>query len=213
MSIRTLSWKRMLTLFGIGAVFFVSTNQTPAEPIPSKNDRIVSQFICEYLRRGHLNQPPIGDEISQRMFRRFLKDIDPAKLYFTKADIDEFKKDELELDDMCQKGDLSFAYKVYEKFMERLAQRQKLVDEFVKAEHDFSAKESMNTDFDTIEYAKNDDELRERWRKRIKFDLLVERLATKPLPEAEAKQKVHSRYQGQLKRGNNSIITIFSNCF
>ncbi len=86
-----------------------------AEPVPGKHDRLVAQVICELLETGHVTRPKIGDEMSKRLFHRFLKDLDPGKVYFLKSDIDEFKKHETELDDMLLKGDVSFAYKVYDR--------------------------------------------------------------------------------------------------
>jgi carboxyl-terminal processing protease len=171
-----------------------------ADPRPEKHDQLIAKLVCEYLKQGHLNKPEIGDELSRRLFRRYLKALDPAKLYFTKSDVDEFKKQETELDDMVLKGDISFAYTVYAKFLARLAERQKLVEEFVAAAHDFTVKESISTDNDKIDYADTDEAIRERWRKRIKLDLLLQRIAEKPVPESEAKQKVLERYKGQLKR-------------
>src|SRR5207248_6981709 len=58
----------------------------------------------------------------------------------------------------------------------------------------------LETDYDKLPYAATEVELKERWRKRIKFDLLLHRVGEKPLPENEAKQKVLERYQGVLKR-------------
>jgi carboxyl-terminal processing protease len=171
-----------------------------AEPVPGEQDRLVVQLVCEFLRRGHLSRPKIDEELSRRLFTRFLKDLDPARLYYTKNDIDEFKKEETELGDQVLKGDLSFPYKAYARFVQRFTERLKLVEENVNASHDFTVKEYLNTDYDKLEWARGDDELKERWRKRIKFDLLLERIAKKPVPEAEARQKVLTRYQGLLKR-------------
>jgi carboxyl-terminal processing protease len=171
-----------------------------SEPVPGKQDRVVIQLVCNYLQQGHLSRPEIDDELSRRLFHRFLKDLDPTKLYFVKSDIDEFKKYEIQLDDLLLQGDMSFAYKVYERFVARLAERLKLVEEMVNAKHDFTVKENLDTEFDAIEYAKTEDDLRDRWRKRIKFDLLLHRLDKKPVPEAEARQKVLTRYQSSLKR-------------
>jgi carboxyl-terminal processing protease len=186
---------------------------TRAEPKLSKQDPLVARMVCEFLKRGHLNRPEINDEVSARLFRRFLKDLDPAKLYFLKSDVDEFKKFEKELDDQLLEGDLKFAYQVYERFITRLAERQKLIEELVNAKHDFTAKEYLDTDYDALPYASSVDELRERWRMRIKFDLLQQQLAEKPLAEDEAKKKVLSRYQATFKRwkqfDNSDLLELY----
>jgi carboxyl-terminal processing protease len=177
------------------APFWVS-----AQPAPGKDDRLVATMVCEFLQQGHVTRPMIGDEISKRLFRRFLKDLDPGKVYFLNSDIDEFKKYETDLDDMLLKGDVSFAYKVYERFIERVGQRLKLIDELTDAKFDFTVKEYLDTDTAKMDYPANDKELAERWRKRIKFDMLRERMGTKPLPEEEARKKVRDRYHNFARR-------------
>src|SRR5438552_18002809 len=131
MTQRTVHFQRFVVLLAALAGLYLGTSSALAEPKLSKQDRLVTQMVCEFLQRGHLSQPEIGDEVSRRLFRRFLKDLDPGKLYFLQSDIDEFKKQEIQLDDMLLAGDLSFPFKVYERLMTRLGQRQKLVQEFV----------------------------------------------------------------------------------
>jgi carboxyl-terminal processing protease len=171
-----------------------------AEPVPGKQDRLVVQLVCNFLKTAHLVKPEIDNEISKRLFQRFLKDLDPTKSYFLKGDIEEFRSYETKLDRMLEKGDISFAYKVYARLLTRIGESQKLVEELVAANHDFTVKEYLSTDYDKVDYASTPEDLRERWRKRIKFELLQEQLAKKPVPEAEAKQKILNRYQGALKR-------------
>src|SRR2546422_10203073 len=77
-----------------------------AEPVPSKNDRLVAQAVSELLQQGHVTKPEIDEKISKRLFQRYLKDLDPGKLYFLAEDIDEFKKQETELGGMLLKGDV-----------------------------------------------------------------------------------------------------------
>jgi carboxyl-terminal processing protease len=192
--------KRAVVLLAAVVGLFVVVGRTPAEPTPGKRDRLVIELVCDYLHRGHLTQPDIGDEVSRRLFRRFIKDLDPGKLYFTKADVEEFKKQETELDDQLLQGDITFAYKVYTRLLARMGERMKLVEELVKEPHDFTVKEYLSTDYDAIAHAGTPEELRERWRKRIKYDLLLQRLGDKPVPTEEAKQKVLTRYQGLFKR-------------
>jgi carboxyl-terminal processing protease len=178
---------------------FVLAVRSPAEPVPGRQDRLVTQVVCSLLQRGHLTRPDIANDLSRRLFQRVFKNLDPMKLYFVKADIDELRKDEGQLGAALLQGDISFAYKVYERYLTRIGQRVKLVAELVNAPHDFAVKESLNTDYDSMDYPSSDEELKERWRKRIKLDLLMERLGKKPVPEAEAKKKVLNRYQGRYK--------------
>jgi carboxyl-terminal processing protease len=191
---------RYLAFLAVLCALFLIPAPTPAEPQLAKEDRLVCKMVCEFLKHGHLSKPEIGDEVSRRIFRHFLKDLDPAKVYFLKSDVEEFKKDETELDDQLLAGDLSFAYKVYGRYIKRMEERQKLISEFVNAKHDYEAKEYLDTDNDAIDYARDENELRERWRKRIKLDLLMQRVGEKAVGEDEAKKKVLTRYEGALKR-------------
>ncbi len=117
----------MLRHFSVKPFFAVSIlltgllivpTRTSADPQTDKQNEMIAQLVCEYVKQGHLNKPEINDELSRRLFKRFLKELDPAKLYFMKSDVEEFKKQETVLDDQALKGDLSFAYKVYNRFVE-----------------------------------------------------------------------------------------------
>lgn len=171
-----------------------------ADPVPGKHDRLVIQLVTSYLQQAHIARPKIDDDLSKKLFRRYLKDLDPGKLYFLQSDIDEFKKLETQLDDQLLKGDLAFAYQVYGRYVSRLAERLPLIEELVKANHDFAVKEYLESEPDALAWATTPEELRERWRKRVKFDLLLPRLGTKPTPEAEAKQRIQARYANMVKR-------------
>ncbi|HMC64416.1 MAG TPA: S41 family peptidase, partial [Gemmataceae bacterium] len=193
------SWKRRALLAAV-AVLWLIPARGQAEPKPGKQDRRVIEMVIAYVHQAHLTRPEIDDKLSKRLFQRYLNDLDSAKLYFLKEDVDEFKKQETELDDQLLRGNVTFAYEVYERFLTRLTERQKLIEELVNAPHDFTVKEYLDSDTDKIDYAKDEAELKERWRKRIKFDLLLQRLGTKPVGDAEAKKKVLTRYQGAVKR-------------
>jgi carboxyl-terminal processing protease len=192
--------KRLLLLLAVTVGLLLIPAHAPAEPKLGKQDARVAQLVCDFLKEAHLSRPEIGEELSKRLFRRFLKDLDPNKIYFLKSDVEEFRKQEAELAGQLVAGDLTFPYTVYERLLKRIAERQKKVEELVEAKHDFTAKEMMDNDPDTLEYPADLDEANERLRKRIKFDLLLQKIAEKPVPEAEAKHKTLTRYQSAYKR-------------
>src|SRR5262249_2617963 len=138
MSHRILPAKRNLVLMVALAGLVLFAARLPGEPVPGKQDRLVARMVCYFLQNGHLTKPEIGEETSRRLFHRFLKDLDPGKLYFLKSDVDEFKGSEDELGAKLLKGDMTFAYQVYERFTTRVAERLKLIEELIKAPHDFT---------------------------------------------------------------------------
>ena len=73
-----------------------------------------------------------------------------------------------------------------------------MVDELLKQEHDFTVDEEMITDPDAVEYAKTKAEAYDRWRKRIKYDLLV--LKSDDVEGQEAIDRLRRRYHSFAKR-------------
>ena len=100
MSKRIPALSRPAFVLAILAGLYLAARPASAEPQLSPQDSLVARMVCTFVQEGHLNRPEIGDEISKRLFHRFLKDLDPAKLYFQKSDVAEFKKYETELNKM-----------------------------------------------------------------------------------------------------------------
>ena len=165
---------------------------------PSATDRNITFAITGLLKREHLLRHPLDDEISARWLEQFLKTLDPMKVYFTQADIDEFMRQKDQLDDQAKRGDVSFAYTVYKKLLARIDERVSLVDNLLTQAPDFNLDEELVIDPDKIQYCKSDSDVREAWRKRIKYDLLV--LKAEKVVGQEAIDKLTRRYRSFAKR-------------
>ena len=76
---------------------------------------------------------------------------------------------------------------MYQTLLKRIDERSRVVDESWPRHIDFTVDEEMITDPDATTYAQNDDEVRDKWRKRIKYDLLVQKADGKT--DAEAKRE------------------------
>ena len=93
---------------------------------------------------------------------------------------------------------MSFAYEVYGRFLKRVDERIPIVEELLKTKLDFNQKELIVIDRDIAAWAKTQDEVRDKWRRRIKYDLLVQKME-KVGPE-EARKKLLRRYTSFAKR-------------
>ncbi|MEX0978039.1 MAG: carboxy terminal-processing peptidase [Pirellulales bacterium] len=184
-----------LVLAVLSAAVLLGGRPSQAEPSgPVAADKQITRAITFLMNREHLTRHALDDEISARWLDNYLKMLDPRKVFFSQSDVDNWMNYKTQLDDMALRGDTSFAYRVFNQFLERLDQRVALVKELVRQPQDFAVDEEMDTDPDAIAYAKTDAELRDRWRKRIKYELL-DLEVEKDLKGKEAEDKIAKRYE------------------
>lgn len=178
---------------------------------PSTNDRQVALTVGRLMRRDHLTKHPLDDEISRRGLDLFLKSLDGMKLYFNQSDIDEFNQRRNDLDNMVAAGDVSFAYTVFNRLLKRVDEKVALAEELLKSELDFTADEVLVADPDKLTYAATPAEAKERWTKRLKYDILV--LKADKSNKEDVKQRLRRRYQSFAKRmhqtDSNELLEMF----
>lgn len=140
---------------------------------PTVINKHVAKLVTKLMQDDHLSNRPLDDKISQRAFDLFVKSLDPMKVYFAQSDIDEFSVWRTDLDDEMKRGDFTAAFAIFRRFLQRVDQRTETAANMVDADHDFTLKEEMVTDSDMLTFAATEEEAVEKWRKRIKYSLLV----------------------------------------
>ena len=198
-------WSCAALLAAAWVLQIASLAQAELPTAPSARDRQIALAVTTRLRQSHLSRQPLDDEVSRRCLKTFLKSLDPMKLYFYQEDVDAFRELETSLDDLARslRGDkemrfLQFAYDVYSTFLKRVDERVEVIDTLLARQHDFTVDEEMVTDPDVIQYARNPQEAYERWRKRIKYDLLL--LKAEGVEGDEAIERLTRRYHSFAKR-------------
>ncbi len=170
----------------------------PKLAAPTARDSMVARVIAKMMPDNHVSGTELNDTISQRALELFLKSLDPLKLYFLKSDIEEFARNQNNIDDMVRQGDLRFAYDIFNRFIQRVDERVAVAQELLKSDFDFTEKESIVIDPKATDYAANQDESRDRWRRQIKYALLDLKDDDKSGDEAkvgdEAVQQLQRRY-------------------
>ncbi|PQO35901.1 tail-specific protease [Bremerella cremea] len=187
-------------LVGASLLPQVAPAQAPIGPQANAlPERHISRMVSRLLLRDHLSNNPLDDTISERAFDKFLKFWDPLKLYFTQQDVNEFAANRKLLDDQVRSGNTEFAHKVFDRFVKRTVERVQTVDDLL-ANHEFNFDEDevFVTDGDKVDYPSNAAEATDRWRKRIKYDLLTQMADDKTLDEA--KERIRKRYHSYARR-------------
>lgn len=178
----------------------------PAPPVelaaPTTRDKVVTRVIANLMPKNHISTLGLNDEISERALALFLKSLDPMKLYFYQSDIDEFQKSSKKIDDMVRAGDLSLAYEIFGRFIDRLDERVSVAQELLGGEFDFDKDETIIIDPEAAKYATNADEARDRWRRQIKYALLD--LKDEGKEGEEALEQLRRRYARYARRWRKS---------
>ena len=170
---------------------------------PTIVNKMVAKLVTKLMQDDHLSNRPLDDQISQRAFDLFVKSLDPMKVYFAQSDIDEFAVWRTDLDDEMKRGDFTAAFAIFRRFLQRVDQRTETAAMMVDADHDFTVKEEMVTDSDLLTFATTEEEAVEKWRKRIKYSLLVFR-DDESRKDKEDEDKVDEDKEGEDKEGEGS---------
>jgi carboxyl-terminal processing protease len=197
---------KIFTLLVLGILLQINTpaatpDNTNASPqlTPGPNDDRIAYLTARLLENYHYSQHPLDKEMSEKFFDGYLDALDPQHLYFLKSDIAEFAHYRTNLNTLTindrEVADLSPAYQIFERFLERLKQRVAYDDKLLK--HDrfsLSTHEHILLDRRKAPYPKNLTEARHLWQQRLLYDYLQEVLSRRisptnssvilPLPES-----------------------------
>lgn len=174
------------------AVFFSFQKKQSVDP---QKDEILIEALRVILERGHYEPKMINDEFSEAVFDDFIENLDPYKRYFLASDIARFKKYHHDIDNQIFRRKFDFYQDVTEVFSQRLSEVEGFYQEILSKKFNYDKKESISLDEKSIEYAVNHEELKNVWRKHLKFSTLTR--LNDFLKEEEDKAKNDSEYKQQ----------------
>ncbi|MDH0747682.1 carboxy terminal-processing peptidase [Pseudomonas sp. GD03842] len=168
---------------------------------PDRDEVIASLNVVELLKRHHYSKPPLDDKRSEIIYQSYLKLLDPSRSYFMASDIAEFDKWRFQFDDFLKSGDLNPGFTIYKRYLDRIkarldfaiAQLNKGVDKI-----DLNTNETLLVDRKDAPWPKNEAELDDLWRKRVKDEVLRLKIAGKD--PAKIQETLTKRYKNQLAR-------------
>ena len=168
---------------------------------PDRDEIVASLNVVELLKRHHYSKPPLDDARSVIIYDSYIKLLDPARSYFTAADIAEFDKWKTQFDDFLKSGNLDPGFTIYKRYLDRVKQRldfalaelNKGVDKI-----DFTTQETLLIDRENAPWMKNQAELDDLWRKRVKDEVLRQKIAGKEPKHIQ--ETLTKRYKNQLAR-------------
>ncbi|MCL1864519.1 MAG: carboxy terminal-processing peptidase [Spirochaetes bacterium] len=171
------------------------------------------QFLLNQVLAYHVQYNTIDETISKRIFNNYIESLDYGKYYFYKSDIAEFSKSELLFGDYIAAGDYKVVFDIFKIYKERNNEAMELFKKLIKENYDFTKDEFIAVDREKITFAENESDMKERWRKNIKLQLLNYVSTGKNIDDG--KKKLEKKYELMKKRidemNNDKLLDIFMN--
>ncbi len=185
-SIRAFFWVAALAI-GIGCPTVRGNDSgSPSENLAMQfksdpNNPRIAYATAMLLGQFQYLQHPMDTEISQRFFNEYINALDPRHENFLQSDLGLFNLYRTNLDVLTTGGrgvsDLTPAYVVYERLVQRTRQHTDYALELLKADHfDFSADESIQVDRRHAAFPANLTEAKALCKQRLRYEYLQEKL-------------------------------------
>lgn len=162
----------------------------PKEKISDpEKDKLLIELLTFVIEKGHYSPSQIDDTFSKGVYKDYLEALDPSKRFFLQSDIDEFSKYETQIDDQINNKDLTFFDLTYNRLIKRMNESKAYYEDALASPIDYKKDETINTDYEKLPYAKNEKELKDRWRKQVKLSTLSSLVEKEKVQEEKVKSK------------------------
>ncbi|MGV3771922.1 MAG: carboxy terminal-processing peptidase [Verrucomicrobiales bacterium] len=180
-------------LAALFSIFFLA-NATLAVELNKIQAGKVASVVGRILEQAHYRQTPLDDKMSGQILTNYLNSLDYNHMIFLQSDVDKFtQKYGKDLDNTVLDGYIMPAFEIFNLYLERLSERNTLVQKLIKQEFNFTQDESFTAARSKLPWPKDGAEAAQLWRQRIKLGLLQSKLAKEKQDDAAG--VIGRRYQ------------------
>lgn len=184
--------KKILLLAALPITFLVaSAFYTPTNPGDPKEEMLM-QAIRTYLNRMHFSPVAIDDDLSQQVFDDYIERLDPTKRMFLTEDIEALTEFRNDIDDEIEASTFQFFDESVRRIDSADQRAHRIYLDLIDGPFELTKEEYVETDMDKTSHCDSEDDLRERWRKILKLNIIEE------IRKAEQKQSKED-FKGEVK--------------
>ena len=210
------SMRRLLLSLCLALPVAVTIAATPAPMLtPQPYQKTAALITAELVGRYHYRPQTIDDDLSRRVFDRYLKALDGDRFFFLAEDIDGWATHRDQLDDAIRAGDLTVPFAMFNLYLRRAAERFDYALKVLAEDPDFTRNETYRHAREDAPWLRSTAEAEDLWRRRVKNDWLQLKLAGKA--DAAIRDTLRKRYERLSRRvtqmRSDDAFQIFMNSF
>ena len=187
----------------------------PSDLYPDPRQSKTTVVINKVLERYHYRKMTLDDKFAGEILKNYLTALDPNRSFFLQRDVTRFEGSARRLDENLKDGKLDTAFDIFRVYRKQVDERVSYALALLDKGFDFSEKETYHFDRSKAPWPKNEAELNDIWRKRVKNDFLSLRLADKD--DAKIREQLRKRYEGLAMRvdqfDRDDVFQTFANAY
>jgi carboxyl-terminal processing protease len=169
------------------------------KPTPADKEAVLMQKIMEIMTQLHYAPQQMNDDLSKKVYKLYLNRADAGRRFLTQQDVDQLKPFELQLDDALKVQDFTFFNKSVQLLDAGTLKAEAYYQEALKQNWDFTKDERIELDGDKKPYAKDDNDMKDVWRRMVKYEVLT-RLVSKLEDKEKGKEGVKDKTEAELQK-------------
>ena len=202
----------LLIIAALGGFLAFRQVSTEAKTVPENRRQLILQTIMKAIQEGHYSPRPLDDSFSARVWSRYLDQLDYGKQYFTAGEIADLKKYQYTIDDGLKTGLSPFFDAVDAYFVKGIDRAEGYAMESLKAPFTFTTADSIMLQGDKLDYAADEAALKDRWRKAMKYRVLLKYVELKDAQDKDstgAKKKSDVKLEAEAREAISKNQTTF----
>ncbi len=138
----------------------------------SGRNQLIAYILSHQLPAQHFAHVPFDDALSQEAYDIYIRQLDPRKRFLLQSDVNQLGAFSKHIDDELKRGRIVLADAGAELLNDRIKTVQAFIDALIKQGFDFTKEDYLEADPKKIKYVTSIDELKSRWHKSMKMQIL-----------------------------------------
>ena len=143
-----------------------------SDRIIGKKEELSLDIMMNSLKAAHYSPLNVDDSLSSKIFNLYIKRLDYSKKFFTQQDINALSPYKYQLDDEIKNDSFEFFKKATDIINKRVSDAEKYYKEALAMPFDLEKSENIETDPEKQKFAATESELKEEWRKAMKYQTM-----------------------------------------
>jgi len=155
-------------------------------------NQLILDIVMSGLDNAHYSPQTIDDKFSANFFDLYMKRLDNGKMFLMQADVDNMAKYKTKVDDEIKAETFELFNLSNDLKSRRILEKEAWYKEILSKPFDYKVNEEYETDGEKVSFAKNETELKNKWRQSLQYQTLARLnellLAQEKIKEVKAKR-------------------------